>query len=29
VHDPLPQQRGLFPDALRQPQLHFGIGHAF
>lgn len=29
VHDPIPQQRGLFPDGLRQPQLHFGIGHAF
>jgi len=29
VHDPIPQQQGLFPDALRRPQLHFGIGHAF
>ena len=29
VHDPLPQQRGLFPDGLRRPQIHFGIGHAF
>jgi outer membrane protein assembly factor BamA len=29
VHDPVPQQEGLFPDGLRRPQLHFGIGHAF
>jgi outer membrane translocation and assembly module TamA len=29
VHDPVPQQQGLFPDGLRRPQLHFGIGHAF
>jgi outer membrane translocation and assembly module TamA len=28
VHDPL-QQDHLFPDGLRSPRLHFGIGHAF